>query len=170
MTEEWRPVRLFEGFYEVSSLGRVRRVAGYRNTFDGRVLSTGSNARYFRIILSKANKIKHASVHRLVCEAFHGPQPSPAHIVAHNNGDRHDNRACNVRWATPLENSADMRRHGTVPMGDTSAVARLRSADIPVIRARLAKGESQMSIARSLNVSGHAIWCVAHNVTWRHIA
>lgn len=43
-------------------------------------------------------------VHRLVCEAFHGPQPSPAHIVLHLDEDPSNNREVNLRWGTRKEN------------------------------------------------------------------
>jgi hypothetical protein len=52
-------------------------------------------------------------VHRLMCEAFHGPPPSDDAVVRHLNGIRTDNRPENLRWGTPAENTADMLRHGT---------------------------------------------------------
>lgn len=57
-------------------------------------------------------------VHRLVCEAFHGPQPTKYHEVAHWDGDRLNNAPSNVRWATHKENEADKIRHGKVASGD----------------------------------------------------
>lgn len=46
-------------------------------------------------------------VHRLVCEAFHGPKPTPKHEVAHWDGDKTNNTAPNLRWATHKENCQD---------------------------------------------------------------
>ena len=43
-------------------------------------------------------------VHQLVCEAFHGPRPSPSHIVLHLNEEASDNRPENLRWGTRKEN------------------------------------------------------------------
>jgi len=42
-------------------------------------------------------------VHRLVCEAFHGPAPEGA-VCMHVNEDYRDNRASNLRWGTQKEN------------------------------------------------------------------
>src|SRR3990167_2955933 len=59
-------------------------------------------------------------VHRLACEAIHGPPPTPKHEAAHLCGKGH-NGCCNpqhVRWATPAENCADALAHGTQARGE----------------------------------------------------
>ena len=43
-------------------------------------------------------------VHRLVCEAFHGPAPTPSAIVLHLDEDSSNNRPDNIRWGTRKEN------------------------------------------------------------------
>jgi len=43
-------------------------------------------------------------VHQLVCEAFHGPKPSPTHIVLHLDEDPSNNKPENLRWGTRKEN------------------------------------------------------------------
>ncbi len=43
-------------------------------------------------------------VHRIVATAFHGPEPSEAHIVDHIDTNRQNNRPENLRWGTRLEN------------------------------------------------------------------
>lgn len=43
-------------------------------------------------------------VHKMIATAFHGEQPSSAHIVDHIDTNRRNNRVENLRWLTRLEN------------------------------------------------------------------
>lgn len=43
-------------------------------------------------------------VHRLVCEAFHGPPPFDGAVVIHLDEDATNNRIENLRWGTQKEN------------------------------------------------------------------
>ena len=47
---------------------------------------------------------KNYKVHRLICEAFHGPPPADKPIVIHINENALDNRPDNLRWGTQKEN------------------------------------------------------------------
>ena len=119
MIEEWRPVVGFPA-YAVSSFGRVKRVSPtprYRVT--GKALNSkpGKNG-YIKYSLYRDGEHCPKGAHVIVCEAFHGPKPSPQHHAAHNDGDSTNNRADNVRWALPAENNQDKNRHGTMPRGD----------------------------------------------------
>ena len=80
---------------QVSSLGRVR----FKN---GKVVTPKPGADgYCR---SKTNKIVF-QVHRLVAFLFHGPPERPDQTqVDHIDGVRSNNRADNLRWASPREN------------------------------------------------------------------
>lgn len=126
IVEEWRDIRDWEGLYQVSNLGRVRSVSrehtrfhrhGGPNTvhrYNGRVLKPGKHENgYLIVALSDAangRKPRTYRVHRLVCAAFNGPQPSPDHEVAHNDNTRDNNAAPNLRWATHYDNIQDAVR------------------------------------------------------------
>lgn len=47
---------------------------------------------------------KNYKMHRLVCEAFHGPAPKDKPVVIHINENALDNRPENLRWGTQKEN------------------------------------------------------------------
>lgn len=137
MSEEWRPVVGFEGFYEVSDLGRVRSVArsvpcygGTRN-IKSRVLK-GSPERdgYLMVSLSKGNGSKQHShkIHRLVLEAFVGPMPDGMESL-HGDGDPANCLLSNLRYGTPVDNWQDRRKHGRGIDGDRNphAIMKARS-------------------------------------------
>jgi hypothetical protein len=110
-TEEWRPVVGYEGKYEVSDMGRIRRVK------TGRVLRTRvvvHKGRYERVGLWRDGKSRVWQVHRLVGEAFLGPLPRGLE-TRHLNGDGADNRLVNLKYGTHAENMRDAVEHGVHP-------------------------------------------------------
>ena len=58
----------------------------------------------FRMIVRYFGLRKTFKVHRLVCEAFHGPQPFDGAVVMHIDDDPANNRPGNLKWATQKEN------------------------------------------------------------------
>lgn len=86
-------------------------------------------------------------LHQIVALTFHGPAPSPAHEVAHWDGDKGHNASENVRWATRKENAADKTRLGTQIRGGAHPLSKLTEADVLEIRARRAAKETLAAIA-----------------------
>lgn len=113
--EVWRPVRDWERVYEVSSLGRVRRVAASpRHPVTGRALAGTIERRsgYRKVVLSCADHRQTRPIHVLVCEAFHGRRPKGAD-VRHLDGDSLNNLATNLAWGDRSRNNRDAVAHGT---------------------------------------------------------
>ena len=179
MPEAWLPVLGYEGFYEVSSLGRVRsvdrvfvRADGQRQGRRGRVLipgTTGRSRSYPSVTLRHGRR---RPVHVLVCEAFHGPKPSPKHEVAHWDGDPTNNRPDNLRWATRSENSADARRHGTIPLapgegGERNGHARLTWEIVDAIRSACSMGATQASQAARFGIGKSQVHNIVSGKAWR---
>ena len=48
-------------------------------------------------------RLQNLPIHRLVCLAFHGRQPSAQHTADHINRNKQDNAAINLRWANKQE-------------------------------------------------------------------
>lgn len=129
----------------------------------------------YRLVLIYAGKGKRGrvtrSVHLLVCEAFHGPKPTPKHEVAHWDGDPGNNVPANLRWATRAENMADKIRHGRVSRtsGEIDGMSKLKTADVIEIRRRAAAGESQRVLAREFGVKQPTISNIFTRTTWGHL-
>lgn len=135
MPTEWRPAASFPD-YEVSECGRVRRLTrGGRRYPAGYELTAKKHARGY-LVYSLGNKT--ILVHRLVAMTWIGAAPSPLHEVAHNDGSRTNNHWRNLRWATPAQNQADRKLHGTYVHGQNAYSAKLTDEQADEIRASYA--------------------------------
>lgn len=124
MQETWKNIPDFPG-YQVSNLGRIWS----EKTKRLRKAHTQKKG-YWHIVLSHKNKTKTIRLNRLVLEAFAGPAPSPEHHAAHKDGDKDNNAASNLYWATPQENVNDRKRHGTYYSGCNHPMAKLTNGDL----------------------------------------
>lgn len=104
MIEMWKDVQGFEGLYEVSNLGNVRKKGSQKN----KVIEVNKRG-YARVQLWKANKGKKYSVHRLVAMAFI-PNTHNKPQVNHIDENKQNNKVTNLEWVTQTEN----HNHGTI--------------------------------------------------------
>jgi hypothetical protein len=179
--EQWLAVVGWDGFYEVSNLGRVRsldRIIPVPNRWGrisqkphrGRVvrISRVQGAQYQKIVLWRSGKQSTKLVHRLVLEAFVGPCPEGME-GCHGPGGQTDNRLVNLSWDTRAKNNgADKCRDGRCGCGGRRPAARLTEAAAKEIRRRLLAGETPAPLAREFGVSWSAVGKIGAGVTWRH--
>lgn len=115
MIEEWKPVKDFELFYEVSDKGRVRsldRVDSMNRHKKGVLKSPCNNGRGYMCVNLKAHgKQKQKSIHRLVAEAFI-PNPDNLPEVNHKDGNKANNCVDNLEWCTASHNKKHAFRTG----------------------------------------------------------
>ena len=166
--EEWRPVGGFEGQYEVSSLGRVKSlpkvVSRGRGPFvtKERIIGGRSRCAGYPIVHIGA---KCRYIHALVLEAFVGPRPSDFE-ACHNNGDRTDNRAENLRWDTPSANQNDRAKHGTSNRGERCGTSILTSEQVIEI---MRSSERTSVLARLYGVAPQTISGIRCGHKWTHL-
>ena len=116
LNEEWRPVKGFEGYYEVSNQGRVRSLDNYRRVCDVngvehmrfvkgvvRKLQLLPNG-YVSVSLKSMGKHRRFNVHRLIAETFI-PNPHNLPEVNHKDEDKSNNRVDNLEWCDRLYNA-----------------------------------------------------------------
>ena len=95
--ELWKPVKGYEGLYEVSSLGRVR------NNKNKILKQFQFQNGYYGITLHKNGVQKTLLVHRLVAETLL-QNPDNLSYINHKNEDKTDNRVENLEWCTQKYN------------------------------------------------------------------
>lgn len=158
--------------YEVSDDGRVRLKSGA-------LMRPGVNKNgYVQAVLWSGSSYTTVYMHRLVCEAFHGPPPLPKMDAAHGNGIRSDNRASNLAWKTRKENEADKKAHGTAAVGAANGHALLSDNLVRALRAdyaamlgsrsRLQIGHAEI-IARRYGIKEQSLRKVIRGEVWSHV-
>ena len=108
MVEEWRDIKGFEGKFQVSSFGRIKRLAYVRMYKDGRIRAFPESMRktvklgdYYIITLDKHMY----RVHRLVATTFI-PNPNNLPEVNHKDENKLNNCVSNLEWCTHQYNNS----------------------------------------------------------------
>ena len=94
MEEVWKDISGYEGYYQISNLGRVKSKRKILKPIKGEYLKVG---------LSKNGKHNVQYVHRLVAELFvENINKKPQ--VNHKDENKYNNHANNLEWVTHKEN------------------------------------------------------------------
>ena len=94
LNEIWKPIKGYEGLYEVSNFGRIKSLK-----FGKERIIKGSKDKYgyLQVGLSKNNKSKTFKVHRLVAEAFIDNTDNLPQ-VNHKDENPSNNVVSNLEW------------------------------------------------------------------------
>lgn len=106
---------------------------------------------------------------RVMCILAHGDPPDEGMHAAHSCGMGHLGcvRPNHLRWATPSENAADKRAHGTDGRGQRNAAAKLLDADVIAIRRMaFAPKANQRRIAEIFGVAQATVSDIKQGRRW----
>ena len=175
--EKWLPVRGFEGFYEVSDLGRVRSLDRWvrtsrgegRRKVKGRILRPGTHHwGYAQVNLSAGGRTRMRPVHRLVMEAFVPEGAGAGMVVCHGGKGLKSNRLEDLEWGTQRKNSREDRiRDGTLLLGEKAPNARLTESDVLAIRK---DPRPQKEIAAEYGIAQPTVSDIKRRRRWRHLS
>ncbi len=121
VSEIWRNIPGYGGYYQASTLGRVRSVDrvvtdknGYKKRIKGylRIQRVNNRGGYKMVSLSKNGKNIYYQVHKLIMLTFVGPRPAGQQIRHGSNGSL-DNSVANLCYGTSSQDGLDKRRDGT---------------------------------------------------------
>jgi len=194
--ETW--VEVFNGFYEVSNMGNIRRARPGISTFVGRpVTPMASGAGYKQVQLSDGVSSKRMYVHAIVMTAFVGPREKGM-VVNHKDLDKGNNRLDNLEYVTQKQNCAHSfmaqgrkrgpRKPKSPPKGKQAGDAHwskrmperiARGAKMPhskitaemvaSARSRVALGETQSSIAKEYGICVAQMSRIIRGTRWAHV-
>lgn len=104
--EQWKPVKGFEKYYEVSNQGKIRNMYG-------KTMKTHFNNRGYEMIDFTVNKVRTKKlVHRVVLEAFiDNIDDLPE--VNHKDEDKSNNCLNNLEWCSRSHNKQHSMKTGT---------------------------------------------------------
>lgn len=129
MKEVWKPIKEFEGKYEVSNFGKVRSIDRLVKGTNGKVqrrkgmTKTQKHDKDGYLVVNlytpKGNRPK--KVHRLVANAFiDNPNNKPE--INHIDGNKENNHANNLEWTTRAENMKHFSISGLSRSGEKTCI------------------------------------------------
>lgn len=163
VTEEWRCAVGFEGYYEVSNFGNVRRADSCK------VLDGGLNSYGYKVFsLSKDGKQYMSKGHRLVAQAFI-PNPENKRNVNHIDGDKSNNFVENLEWSSQRENGIHAREVLSIDYSQKPVVQTTINGEVVAIWASGSVAGRVLNIAQQLiGACCRGTAPTAGNFIWRY--
>ena len=166
MTEIWKDVPGYEGFYQVSDQGNVRSVTRVLTFKTGQVQTYLSSRlspqlvkkKWLGVTLFKNNKQTRKGVHKLVAEVFLGPRPKGM-CVRHKDGNVANNCLENLFYGK--------RQYGAPVSGVKNGQAKLNETQVRLLRT-LPRGYT-LCLAKEWGVSQPTVSRARTGARWRHI-
>ena len=171
--EEWRDIEGFNGFYQVSNLGRVKSMGGWRGTAKRRerILKIHlTKDGYCKVRLTHKDKDMTKRVHQLVAMAFI-PNPMNKETVNHIDGDKLNNVVTNLEWCTRSEQLYHAYRMNLrkPQRGSKNVQAKLTDEQVKEIRNLYVPQSREfgtVALGKKYNVSARVIGLIVHNKSY----
>lgn len=175
--EIWKPIKGYEGLYEVSSYGRIKSLRRWQNRKRGPFWKKEAILKpqfrkllYLKIDLSKNDFVEQHDIHRLVAIHFIANK-SKKPWVNHIDGNPSNNCVSNLEWCTPKENTHHwMITQNRIKLGENHSNSVLNNSDVVNIRMEYSTIKTPTrALAKRFGVSQYAIRCVINYTTWKHV-
>lgn len=177
MKEVWKDIVGYEGYYQVSNLGRVRSLnrlvphgkGDSMRFLKGKILNQTNTVGYKAVGLRKNNKVVFSKVHRLLAIAFI-PNPEDKPCVNHIDMNRSNNIINNLEWCTYSENTIHFFENGRkAARNENHGLSKLSNEDVVNIKSRLKSGEKGITLAKEYVVTTATISRIKNGKIWNNI-
>ena len=174
--EQWDWIPGWEGWYRISSLGRVMSVGSVRPSaakpdrliaYQKRILKLQKGGSGYPFVCpSRHGKAKPMGVHRIVLTVFDRPCPA-RHIAHHKDGNKWNSNITNLEW---VPRSQHLRKHKEVFQGEKNGMAKLTAGIVVMIRDVAALHYyTQKEIGLMFGISRRHIRQIVTRVRWEHV-
>lgn len=179
LPEIWKPIKGFEGRYEISSNGRVKSLPGINHHYhrpEKIKKASISKKGYYYVALWIKDKHKHFLVHRLLAIHFI-PNPENKPQVNHKDGIKLNISLSNLEWATHKENGVHAYLMGLTPKppghkkkGEQIYNAVLNEEKVLKIRELFNSGmHTQKELGKMYSVTRSCVQSITRRWSWKHI-
>lgn len=176
MEEIWKDIEGFEGFYQISNLGRVKSLGGWCGTAKRKekIRSTSlTHDGYVKVRLIHQGKDKTMRVHRLVAEAFI-PNLEGKDTVNHIDGNKLNNSVLNLEWTDRTEQMLHAYDLGlkTSRVGSTNSNAKLTDEQVKEIRKLYVPYSKQfgtVALAKKHGVTNRVIGLIVNGKAYKNV-
>jgi hypothetical protein len=167
-SEEWKDIVRYEGYYQVSNLGKVKSLGNEFSRKERLLKPSLQSKGYLTVVLQKNGIRNMVLVHRLVAEYFvSNPLNKPQ--VNHINGVKTDNNIENLEWVYHRENLDHAIKNNLTLKGEENRNSKLKDVDVVKIHSLLQKGITTKELSESYNVSYSTIDGIRTNRYWKHL-
>lgn len=175
MKNEWKPIKGYEGLYEVNRIGQVKSLDRYtvdsigrKKFYPGKPLTALINeGGYSYVKLSRSGQKKQFYIHRLVALAFIN-NPNNLEEVNHIDGNKKNNVCNNLEWITSHGNELHAIENNLKVHGSNHYESKLDENKVRYIR-KEKQNKSFNALAKELGVTVSAIFSAYHGLTWKHV-
>jgi len=174
--ENWKPIKGFEGLYDISDFGNIR---GYRKAINGKqmlfttpqqpITPCNDKNGYKIVRLWKDKKPYSKRVHRLALETFIGECPNGMECC-HKDNNKENNKLHNLTWDTHRNNQVrDGGGRSIIGKGEDNPMAKLSLLQVVKIKELAKKGLKRQSISHILNIKIDTVGRIIRGERWGHV-
>lgn len=166
MEEIWKDIIGWNGLYQVSNLGRVKRI--YLVSKKTKILKPSPFiGGYWIATLCNEGRAKKFYIHRLVAIAFI-PNPNNDPQVNHKDGNKKNNYWLNLEWNSSKKNIEHSYRFGLAKIGEKRTSSKLtdnQAKEIKYLNPLL----TYIEMSKIYGISISVISKIRNGKTWKHI-